>query len=44
MLIHNKDPLTNKDYKKTIAKFESKVFKKLNKLRTEVGNPKISLI
>lgn len=42
MIIHNKDPLLNNDYKKILAKFETKALNKLNKLRTEVGNPKLS--
>ncbi|QWH18859.1 group II intron reverse transcriptase/maturase [Bacillus mycoides] len=43
MLIHNKDPIANKDYKKMLVKIETKALNKLNKLRTEVGNPKLSL-
>ncbi|MGM7635805.1 group II intron reverse transcriptase/maturase [Bacillus sp. Hm123] len=43
MLIHNKDPIVNKDYEKMLAKFEKKAIIKLNRLRTEVGNPKLSL-
>ena len=43
MLIHNKDPLANEDYKKMLIKFDKKALSKLNKLRTEVGNPKLSV-
>ncbi|HDR6296969.1 TPA: hypothetical protein QCU59_000605 [Bacillus cereus] len=43
MLIHNKDPLANEDYKKMLGKFDKKALSKLNKLRTEVGNPQLSL-
>lgn len=43
MLIHRKDPLSNKDYKATINRLQKKAINKLNKLRTEVGNPKLSL-
>ena len=43
MLIHHSDPLTNKEYQKIISKFEVKAINKLNRLRTEVGNPKLSL-
>ena len=43
MLIHNSDPLRNKEYQKVLSKFEAKAINKLNRLRTEVGNPKLSL-
>lgn len=43
MLIHNSDPLRNKEYQKILSKFEIKAMNKLNRLRTEVGNPKLSL-
>jgi RNA-directed DNA polymerase len=43
MLIHNRDPFVNKDYEKMLAKFEKQAVSKLNKLRTEVGNPKLGL-
>lgn len=43
MLIHNSDPLRNKEYQKLLSKFEAKAVNKLNGLRTEVGNPKLSL-
>lgn len=43
MLVHTKDPLANKDYVKKLARFEKKAINKINELRTEVGNPKLSL-
>lgn len=43
MLIHNSEPLRNKDYQRIFSKFEVKALNKLNRLRTEVGNPKLSL-
>lgn len=43
ILIHNSDPLRNKEYRKILSKFEVKAINKLNRLRTEVGNPKLSL-
>lgn len=43
MLIHSRDPMMNKDYEKMLAKFEKNAITKLNRLRTEVGNPKLSL-
>jgi len=43
MLIHNSDPLKNKEYQKVLSKLEAKAINKLNRLRTEVGNPKLSL-
>lgn len=33
----------NKEYQKILSKFEVKAINKLNRLRTEVGNPKLSL-
>lgn len=33
----------NKEYQKILSKFEIKAINKLNRLRTEVGNPKLSL-
>jgi len=42
-IIHHSDPLINKDYRKIISKFEVKALNNLNRLRTEVGNPKLSL-
>ena len=35
--------IANEDYKKMLVKLEKKALNKLNKLRTEVGNPKLSL-
>ena len=32
----------NKEYQKILSKFEVKAINKLNRLRTEVGNPNIS--
>ncbi|MFB7155327.1 group II intron reverse transcriptase/maturase [Lysinibacillus sp. NPDC056232] len=43
MLVHTKDPLAYKDYVKILARFEKKAINKINELRTEVGNPKLSL-
>ncbi|KOP79017.1 reverse transcriptase [Lysinibacillus sp. FJAT-14745] len=43
MFVHTKDPLANKDYVKMLARFEKKAINKINELRTEVGNPKLSL-
>lgn len=42
-LIHHSDPLINKDYRKIISNFRAKALNNLNRLRTEVGNPKLSL-
>lgn len=33
----------NKEYQKILSKFEVKAINKLNRLRMEVGNPKLSL-
>lgn len=43
MLIHHSAPLINKEYEKIIRMFKSKALNKLNRLRMEVGNPKLSL-
>ncbi len=42
MLIHAKDPTATKEYGKLLAKFVNQAMTKLNKLRTEVGNPILS--
>lgn len=43
LLIHTKEPLKNKMYADMLCKLDLKAIKQLNKLRTEVGNPKLSL-
>ena len=42
MLIHNINPTKNPKYKAIIESFDLKAIKRLNGLRTEVGNPKLS--
>jgi len=42
MLIHNNNPTLNPKYKMILETFDLKAVKKLNQLRTEVGNPKLS--